>query len=148
VLNIPEMRLYFFPGQYETVVSKPAKPVAAKPVAVKSDRKPGEARIAKNPKKAGQNKPSEPAQPPQSTVVMKGNPTEVITYPVSIGRMDWRTPLGATKIVRKTENPSGPRRPRSSASTRRRATSSPTRYRPATTTRSAGTRSTSATRAT
>jgi L,D-transpeptidase ErfK/SrfK len=105
VLNIPEMRLYFFPGQYETVVSKPAKPVAAKPVAVKSDRKPGEARIAKNPKKAGQNKPSEPAQPPQSTVVMKGNPTEVITYPVSIGRMDWRTPLGAAKIAEKLKDP-------------------------------------------
>lgn len=30
---------------------------------------------------------------------------EVITYPVSIGRMDWNTPLGKTTIVRKTENP-------------------------------------------
>ncbi len=101
VLNIPEMRLYYFPGQYETVVSKPA----AKPAAVKSDRKPGEAKIAKNPKKAGSNRPSEPAQPPQSTVVMKGNPTEVITYPVSIGRMDWRTPLGAAKIAEKLKDP-------------------------------------------
>jgi L,D-transpeptidase ErfK/SrfK len=34
-----------------------------------------------------------------------GQPREVVTYPASIGRMDWRTPLGATKIVRKTENP-------------------------------------------
>lgn len=30
----------------------------------------------------------------------------VHTYPVSIGRMDWSTPLGQTKIVEKTENPS------------------------------------------
>ena len=34
-----------------------------------------------------------------------GQPREVVTYPASIGRMDWRTPLGATRIVRKTENP-------------------------------------------
>jgi L,D-transpeptidase ErfK/SrfK len=34
-----------------------------------------------------------------------GQPREVVTYPASIGRMDWRTPLGGTKIVRKTENP-------------------------------------------
>lgn len=30
----------------------------------------------------------------------------VITHPVSIGRMDWTTPLGETKIVRKVRNPS------------------------------------------
>jgi L,D-transpeptidase ErfK/SrfK len=30
----------------------------------------------------------------------------VITHPISIGRMDWRTPLGRTTIVRKTRNPS------------------------------------------
>lgn len=30
---------------------------------------------------------------------------KVSTYPVSIGRMDWRTPLGTTKIVGKKENP-------------------------------------------
>lgn len=29
----------------------------------------------------------------------------VKTYPVSIGRMDWSTPLGATKIVAKEKNP-------------------------------------------
>jgi len=29
----------------------------------------------------------------------------VITYPVSVGRMDWKTPLGVTSIVRKKENP-------------------------------------------
>ena len=30
----------------------------------------------------------------------------VITYPVSIGKMDWRTPLGATTIIAKIKNPS------------------------------------------
>ena len=30
----------------------------------------------------------------------------VITHPISIGRMDWRTPLGRTTIVAKTKNPS------------------------------------------
>ena len=34
-----------------------------------------------------------------------GQPPEVVTYPASIGRMDWRTPLGPTTIMRKTENP-------------------------------------------
>ncbi len=52
VLNVPEMRLYFFP-----------------------------------PSRAGQ-------------------PDVVQTYPVSIGRMDWATPLGLTEVVAKTRNPS------------------------------------------
>jgi L,D-transpeptidase ErfK/SrfK len=30
----------------------------------------------------------------------------VITYPVSIGKMDWRTPLGATSVIAKIKNPS------------------------------------------
>ncbi len=51
VLNVPEMRLYFFPPQ------------------------------------------SEP-------------PGVVQTYPVSIGRMDWNTPLGRTAVASKTRNPS------------------------------------------
>ncbi|MGH8260949.1 MAG: L,D-transpeptidase family protein [Steroidobacteraceae bacterium] len=29
----------------------------------------------------------------------------VITYPVSIGKMDWKTPLGATRIIQKIRNP-------------------------------------------
>jgi L,D-transpeptidase ErfK/SrfK len=29
----------------------------------------------------------------------------VITYPISIGRMDWRTPLGTTRVTSKVENP-------------------------------------------
>lgn len=51
VINIPEMRLYYFPVQ------------------------------------------------------PKVKATQVITYPVSIGRMDWRTPLGATKIAQKVKDP-------------------------------------------
>jgi L,D-transpeptidase ErfK/SrfK len=35
----------------------------------------------------------------------KGETPVVITYPVSIGKMDWRTPLGATKITNKRKNP-------------------------------------------
>ena len=32
-------------------------------------------------------------------------PQTVTTYPISIGRQDWNTPLGKTKVVAKTENP-------------------------------------------
>ena len=52
VLNVPEMRLYFFPG-------------------------------------AG-----------------PGEDPEVITYPISIGRMDWSTPLGRHRITAKIRDPS------------------------------------------
>jgi len=37
--------------------------------------------------------------------VKKGETPYVITYPVSIGKMDWNTPLGKTKIVEKRKNP-------------------------------------------
>jgi len=36
----------------------------------------------------------------------RGEAPVVITYPVSIGKMDWRTPLGETRIVSKVRNPS------------------------------------------
>ena len=35
-----------------------------------------------------------------------GQPQRVYTFPVSIGKMDWHTPLGRTTIVQKRENPS------------------------------------------
>src|SRR6202166_3529040 len=35
----------------------------------------------------------------------RGGPIEVITYPVSIGKMDWRTPLGLTHVIQKQKNP-------------------------------------------
>ncbi len=36
----------------------------------------------------------------------KGDFSEVVTYPISIGRFDWRTPLGVTRITQKVPNPS------------------------------------------
>jgi L,D-transpeptidase ErfK/SrfK len=35
----------------------------------------------------------------------KGETPQVITFPVSIGKMDWNTPLGKTKVVDKRKNP-------------------------------------------
>jgi L,D-transpeptidase ErfK/SrfK len=35
----------------------------------------------------------------------RGEHAVVITYPVSVGKMDWRTPLGVTRIVSKVRNP-------------------------------------------
>jgi len=33
-------------------------------------------------------------------------PAVVMTYPISIGRMDWETPIGTTKVISKVVNPS------------------------------------------
>jgi L,D-transpeptidase ErfK/SrfK len=35
----------------------------------------------------------------------RGEQPVVITYPVSIGKMDWRTPLGETQVIAKIRNP-------------------------------------------
>jgi L,D-transpeptidase ErfK/SrfK len=35
----------------------------------------------------------------------RGQPRVVITYPVSIGKLDWRTPLGLTHVIAKIKNP-------------------------------------------
>jgi L,D-transpeptidase ErfK/SrfK len=35
----------------------------------------------------------------------RGEPQTVITYPVSIGKMDWRTPLGLTHVIQKQKDP-------------------------------------------
>jgi L,D-transpeptidase ErfK/SrfK len=35
-----------------------------------------------------------------------GEPAYVMTYPISIGRMDWETPLGSTRVVAKVKDPS------------------------------------------
>jgi L,D-transpeptidase ErfK/SrfK len=35
-----------------------------------------------------------------------GQPSYVMTYPMSIGRMDWETPLGRTTVISKMRNPS------------------------------------------
>jgi L,D-transpeptidase ErfK/SrfK len=34
-----------------------------------------------------------------------GEPRRIHTWPISIGKMDWRTPLGATRITDKRQNP-------------------------------------------
>ncbi len=36
---------------------------------------------------------------------MHGGPQVVITYPISIGKMDWRTPLGLTHVMAKQKDP-------------------------------------------
>jgi len=36
----------------------------------------------------------------------KGEKPIVMTFPVSVGKMDWRTPLGETRVVAKRKNPS------------------------------------------
>lgn len=36
----------------------------------------------------------------------QGDVRQVVTYPISIGRFDWRTPLGVTNISQKVANPS------------------------------------------
>jgi L,D-transpeptidase ErfK/SrfK len=35
----------------------------------------------------------------------RGQPLKVISYPVSIGKMDWRTPIGLTHVIAKEKNP-------------------------------------------
>jgi L,D-transpeptidase ErfK/SrfK len=35
----------------------------------------------------------------------RGQPRQVISYPVSIGKMDWHTPLGLTHVISKEKNP-------------------------------------------
>ena len=37
--------------------------------------------------------------------VKKGEPVVVRTYPISTGKMDWKTPIGVTRIVSKQEKP-------------------------------------------
>jgi L,D-transpeptidase ErfK/SrfK len=36
----------------------------------------------------------------------KDGSRQIITYPVSIGKMDWRTPLGTTRVIAKQKDPS------------------------------------------
>jgi len=35
----------------------------------------------------------------------RGKPQVVITFPVSIGKMDWHTPIGVTRVIQKEKNP-------------------------------------------
>jgi L,D-transpeptidase ErfK/SrfK len=43
---------------------------------------------------------------PEMRIYYYDIPGKVITYAIGIGRVDWKTPLGKTRILGKTENPS------------------------------------------
>lgn len=157
VVNIPEMRLYYFPVKSRPApakgtavsarksaapvckpavsVGQPAKPagnngklqsskttpaIAGKPGTVAKGASvasvkgstvkgtPAKAASAKAPICQPSKKievvqaPVTPAQPDFESAAMG----QVITYPVSMGRMDWRTPLGMTRVVDKQKDPS------------------------------------------
>ncbi len=106
VLNIPEMRLYYFPGGAGAVAPKPA---AAKlqPVANAGGRiQTRIARKGESSKPAVKTQPvSESAEPVATSNSSSSGAKDVVTYPVSIGRMDWRTPLGATQVIQKVKDP-------------------------------------------
>lgn len=70
VVNIPEMRLYYYPGGRAAAAPQKTKGAAAS---------------------VGERPASRPSQ--------------IITYPVSLGRMDWNTPLGVTRIASKVKDP-------------------------------------------
>lgn len=154
VVNIPEMRMYYFPikarpAPARVVKSKKpsapvCKPVANAPATGKSPAKApvtnGKSTAAKPPvtaaKKAATppgkpsaasakpaanksapaakivcqpasvSKQSESAPAVESTAGFESAGGEVITYPVSMGRMDWRTPLGMTRVIDKQKDPS------------------------------------------
>jgi L,D-transpeptidase ErfK/SrfK len=78
VINLPEYRLYYFP--------QPAK----KKAGARETKKSG-------PREAKKIGPSE---------ARKTGPSEVLTFPISVGRMDWQTPLGLTHVASKQKNPS------------------------------------------
>lgn len=43
---------------------------------------------------------------PEMRIYYYPNPSQVVTYAIGIGRVDWKTPLGVAKIAGKMENPS------------------------------------------
>jgi len=76
--------------------SSPAKGTAAKAA-------PAKAPVCQPAKKVEVvQAPVAPASPDFESAAMG----QVITYPVSMGRMDWRTPLGMTRVVDKQKDPS------------------------------------------
>ncbi len=116
VVNIPEMRLYYFPVKAAAPAPRPAtkkvaatKPVAGKPAAVKPGAaKPGAKAVpGKGPAKPVAAVPKPAPAPAAVAPAFESSQTgEVITYPVSMGRMDWRTPIGKTSVVNKQKDPS------------------------------------------
>ena len=153
VVNIPEMRLYYFPvrasaAKRAAVATEPRKLAATtckkpadKPASPeksshsgngKTSAKPANAGSAKTPAKPAQTTSAKPAAKPTQTANTKttakpcvatpaprpapapvaaasyesAGSGEVISYPVSMGRMDWRTPIGKTTVVNKQKDPS------------------------------------------
>lgn len=136
VVNIPEMRLYYFPvrvtARKSTAGAKtPAapnkaaanncKPAAGKPVAASKPTGSGNGKSATKPPSASSAKPAakpvakpcvpaattpKPKPVAAETVYEPAGSGEVITYPVSMGRMDWRTPIGKTTVINKQKDPS------------------------------------------
>lgn len=103
VLNIPEMRLYYFPGG--TVPAPKPKPAVAKaqPVAATTGRY--QTHIARKGEVKAAAKPQPVSEPAEPAAVSSTPARDVVTYPVSIGRMDWRTPLGGTQVIQKIKDP-------------------------------------------
>lgn len=97
VVNIPEMRMFYYPVRAAAAAPRKPAPAPAAPAA-KAAAKPGAPAAA--PAKA------KPAAAPVSTSFESSRSGEVITYPVSMGRMDWRTPIGKTSVVNKQKDPS------------------------------------------
>lgn len=93
VVNIPEMRLYYFP------VRASAAPVR-KPVNAPTPA----ASAGKTATKTTVTPP--PPRPAPAAAIESAHSGDVITYPVSMGRMDWRTPIGKTSVVNKQKDPS------------------------------------------
>ncbi len=96
VVNIPEMRMFYFPVRAAAAASRKSAPA---PVGTgKTTAKPGAIPAPAKPK------PS--VTPAPATSFESSRTGEVITYPVSMGRMDWRTPIGKTSVVNKQKDPS------------------------------------------
>jgi L,D-transpeptidase ErfK/SrfK len=86
VINLPEYRLYYYPAPTPTY-----SPVALpKPPSLKS-----------NPNTINSAPPRLEVPAP----VVSFQPKKVISYSVGIGRFDWKTPLGVTKVIGKVQNP-------------------------------------------
>ncbi|MFM2007361.1 MAG: hypothetical protein RLZZ09_3016, partial [Pseudomonadota bacterium] len=86
--------LYYYPVKASATPKKPAAAPAASATA----------KTAPGAKPAAPAKPA-PA-PAAATSFTSAQTGEVITYPVSMGRMDWRTPIGKTTVVNKQKDPS------------------------------------------
>ena len=85
VVNVPEMRLYYYPVKYA--------PAARKSQSNSKSGAKGKKTVAKR------------SEPPAGVGEPISKATEVMTFPISMGRMDWRTPLGKTRIAAKVKDP-------------------------------------------